>query len=77
MALDKAFQPLDDMIGSLLSGVAQLAGGSQPAAAGAVAGRGANINFNVQSPDAAGFRKSETQIASMLARAVARGNRGL
>lgn len=36
-----------------------------------------SIVFNVQTNDAASFRKSETQVSSMLARAVGRGQRGL
>ena len=36
-----------------------------------------DIVFNVQAQDAASFRKSEGQISAMLARAVARGKRGL
>ena len=36
-----------------------------------------NIVFNVQAHDATSFRKSEGQISAMLARAVARGKRGL
>lgn len=38
---------------------------------------GGNIIFNVKANDAASFRKSEGQITAMLARAVARGQRGL
>jgi phage-related minor tail protein len=41
------------------------------------AGRAITINFNVTSPDAAGFRRSEAQIGAMLNRAVARGERNL
>jgi phage-related minor tail protein len=43
----------------------------------AAAGGGAPVNvvFNVTSPDAASFRKSEAQITGMLARAVSRGAR--
>ncbi|PSJ61338.1 phage tail tape measure protein [Pseudaminobacter soli (ex Li et al. 2025)] len=36
-----------------------------------------NVVFNVTSPDAASFRKSEAQITGMLARAVSRGARTL
>lgn len=43
------------------------AGSSQPV----------SIVFNVTSPDAASFRKSEGQITGMLARAVSRGARGM
>lgn len=40
-------------------------------------GGGARIVFNVTTPDAASFRKSEGQIAAMLTRAVGRGQRSL
>lgn len=38
---------------------------------------GATVVFNVTTPDAASFRKSEAQIAGMLARVAARGSRSL
>jgi phage-related minor tail protein len=38
---------------------------------------GVTIHFNVTTPDAASFRRAEGQISAMLARAVARGQRGL
>ena len=43
----------------------------------AASGDGAPVNvvFNVSTPDAASFRKSEAQITGMLARAVSRGTR--
>lgn len=40
-------------------------------------GKPVNVVFNVSATDAASFRKSEGQITAMLARAVARGRRGL
>ena len=40
-------------------------------------GGGMQIVFNVTTPDAASFRKSEAQISGMLARAVSRGTRTL
>ncbi|MFZ1991858.1 MAG: phage tail tape measure C-terminal domain-containing protein [Alphaproteobacteria bacterium] len=40
-------------------------------------GQGVTVNFNVTSPDAESFRRTETQLTAMLARAVARGQRGL
>ncbi|MBX3581305.1 MAG: phage tail tape measure protein [Rhizobiaceae bacterium] len=45
----------------------------------AAAGGGASVNvvFNVSTPDATSFRKSEAQITGMLARAVSRGARTL
>lgn len=36
-----------------------------------------NVTFHVTTPDAASFRKSETQLTAMLARGVSRGRRGL
>lgn len=45
--------------------------------AGEGAGRAVTINFNVTTPDAAGFRRSEAQIAAMLQRAAGRGARNL
>jgi phage-related minor tail protein len=43
------------------------------------AGGGAQVvvHFNVTTPDATSFVKSEAQVSAMLARAVARGRRGL
>ncbi len=41
------------------------------------AGGGVNITFNVTASDAESFRRSESQIAAMLNRAVARGKRNL
>lgn len=38
---------------------------------------GINVTFNVTTPDAESFRRSETQIAAMLARAVSQGHRNL
>jgi len=40
-------------------------------------GQAVTVNFNISSPDADSFRKSETQVTAMLARAVGRGRRGL
>jgi hypothetical protein len=64
--------------GLLGGGLASLFGAG-PAAApigGAVAS-GANIIFNVTTPDANSFYNSETQIAALLARAVSQGQRNL
>jgi phage-related minor tail protein len=46
-------------------------------AAGGGGGRSVSVVFNVTTPDAAGFRKSEAQVTGMLARAVSRGARTL
>jgi hypothetical protein len=40
-------------------------------------GQATVVNFNITSPDADSFRKSEAQVTAMLARAVGRGRRGL
>jgi phage-related minor tail protein len=38
---------------------------------------GVNVTFNVTTPDAQSFRRAEAELTAMLARAVARGQRGL
>jgi hypothetical protein len=38
---------------------------------------GVNVVFNVTTPDAESFRRAEGEVTAMLARAVARGQRGL
>ena len=45
------------------------------AAAGGGAGRAMNVTFNVSTPDVAGFRRSQGQIAASLGRVLARGER--
>jgi phage-related minor tail protein len=45
--------------------------------AAAGAGNGVNVTFNVSTPDAESFRRSEGQVAAMVARAVALGQRNL
>jgi phage-related minor tail protein len=40
-------------------------------------GGGVNVTFNVTTPDAQSFRRAEAELTAMLARAVARGQRGL
>jgi len=52
-------------------------GAAERGGAGGVAGRGVNVVFNVSTPDAQSFRRSEGEVAAMLARAVGRGQRGL
>jgi lambda family phage tail tape measure protein len=123
IALDRALQPVGNLIGGLFSafGLADggiVAGGRvKPFASGGVVasptffplGRGLGlmgeagaeavlplsrgsdgklgvrsdaapplvVNFQITSPDADSFRKSEAQVTAMLARAVGRGRRGL
>lgn len=77
MALDQALAPLDQLVGSLFSGL--LGGAKTPekdvARGSAGASTVANVIFNMQSPDAAGFTKSEPQIAALMGRALARAQR--
>ncbi len=40
-------------------------------------GSGVNVTFNVSTPNAESFRRAESDLTAMLARAVARGQRGL
>lgn len=40
-------------------------------------GGGVNVHVNIATPDVEGFRRSETQIAALLARAVSQGQRNL
>jgi phage-related minor tail protein len=49
--------------------IAPLAGGRTPAAP--------IIHFNITTPDAESFRRSEAQVSALLARAVKRGTRGM
>lgn len=44
---------------------------------GGSGGGGATINVSISTPDADSFQRSEAQVTAMLARAVARGRRGL
>lgn len=53
------------------SGAGEIIPGAQLAA------RGANVTVNITTPDAASFQKSRSQVAALLARAVAQGNRNL
>jgi phage-related minor tail protein len=44
---------------------------------GALAPRGAQVTVNITTQDAASFQKSKSQVAAMLARAIAQGQRNL
>jgi lambda family phage tail tape measure protein len=43
----------------------------------ALTARAANVTVNISTPDAASFQKSRSQVAAMLARAIAQGQRNL
>jgi len=61
--------------GGFSSLIASSQGAASPVAN--VAANGANIVFNVTTSDAASFQQSQTQIAAVLARALAQGQRNL
>ncbi|KQP61685.1 phage tail tape measure protein [Methylobacterium sp. Leaf108] len=52
-------------------------GGDGRLGVAAAPGGGPSVTVNITTPDVAGFRRSEAQVAATLARAVARGRRGL
>lgn len=89
IALDSGLAPLQTALGvsvsgltrsldtSLASGGGTIGGGAASAApASAAANASTHVVFNVQAADADSFRRSESQINAMLARAVGRGRRG-
>jgi len=87
-ALDGLFSPIGNIVGDLLGGVvsspALFPTGTSPSSFGSMGGGGSNsassnvnVTFNISTPDVDGFSRSETQISTMLARAVNRGWRGL
>ena len=43
----------------------------------AASGAASNVTINIATPDAESFRRSETYLTGLIARAVARGQRGL
>ena len=87
LALNEALKPLQSAfssgVGSLFSGLTNsLVSGATGAAsplprAGAAQPRGVNVNFQVTSPDVAGFKRSETQVTAMLSRAIGNAQRNL
>jgi hypothetical protein len=79
-AMNSALGEVYSLVGNLgQSVVGAVMGGITGGTAGAGSGSpAANIfNVSVTAQDAASFRNSETQLASSLSRAVARGNRAL
>lgn len=52
-------------------------GNGQITSNAALTTRGASVTVNITTPDAASFQKSRSQVAAMLARAVAQGQRNL
>ena len=52
-------------------------GSGQITSNAALTSRGASVTVNITTPDAASFQKSRSQVAAMLARAIAQGQRNL
>ena len=83
LALNRALAPLENAIGNLLSGATNTgapgAQGGSPFSGSLpqIAGQAASVVFNVSTPDAGSFRKSEGQLTAMLTRAIARGSRSV
>lgn len=89
--LDRSLAPLENLVaqgiaglGGVLTGTstAPAAGDARatttaPAAAGDRTEAPVALTFNVSSPDAESFRRSEARLSAMLARSVGRGRRGL
>ena len=77
LTLARSLSPIENalsgMLGGLVSGLVKPGSGSSDRAASTVS----KVIFNVTSPDAAGFSRSEAQISALLARAVGRGRRSL
>ena len=88
-ALDASLKPIEDGAADLLGRLAQsVVGAVASGPGGGAAGDGfgapgggafppAPVTLNVSTPDAASFRRSEGQIAAMLARTATRGRRSL
>jgi hypothetical protein len=66
--------PLATQVGAAPAGIA-LAG--SPAGSGPAAAAAPNVTVQIATPDAASFRRSEAYITGQIARAVARGQRGM
>lgn len=71
MALTSALRPLGNLLGGLLA--TPFAASSAPQATAAPV----SVSVTIQTPDAQSFRQSQSQVAALMARAVARGQRNL
>ena len=67
-ALSSALRPLGSLAGDILGGATS---------ASNIARGGAGVTVNISTPNAASFQQSQSQVASVVARAVARGQRNL
>lgn len=71
MALTSALRPLGNLLGGLLATPIAASAALRTAAAPV------NVSVIIQTPDAQSFRQSQSQVAALMARAVARGQRNL
>jgi hypothetical protein len=80
-ALSSALKPLGNIAGDVLGGLASspvlAAGAARSSVSAPAAPALSNVTINISTPDAASFRQSQSQVASVVARAVARGQRNL
>lgn len=80
-ALSSALRPLGQLIGDIIpgakGGIVPDAGSVKTPAPLPMRNGGVNVTVNISTPDVEGFRQSQSQVAAMLSRAVARGNRNL
>jgi hypothetical protein len=77
---NSAMNPLENATGSLFGNIFSGLGGMlETGVSSAFSGGSGNqtINFNVTSPDADSFQRSESQLSALLNRAVSRGQRNL
>jgi hypothetical protein len=77
-ALSAALRPLGNLAGDAIStALAPLAGGAATSASRMRARAPAGVTVNISTPDIQSFRQSQGQVASSIARAVAKGQRNL
>ncbi|MEC9343063.1 MAG: hypothetical protein VYD64_04370, partial [Pseudomonadota bacterium] len=71
LALGKALAPLENAVADLVGSA--MGAAFPPASRHSTTTTSSNITLNVTTPDAAGFGRSQSQLTTMLARAVAQG----
>jgi hypothetical protein len=76
-ALSSALKPLGSIAGDMLGGITNITSPSAASPVVTAARAAAHVTINIATPDAASFRQSQSQVASVVARAVARGQRNL
>jgi hypothetical protein len=80
-ALSSALRPLGELIGGIVPGARSIAPDSgtmkSPVPSPMRGSGGVHVTVNISTPDVQGFRQSQSQVAAMLTKAVARGQRNL